>query len=318
MYNYQREDEIVWITELNSLDLPYNANRGGLPFLFSRYEAMDHTCDKCWKKTLSSRKAEEWKNKKLATKKHAKCNIEIIENNIVSKLDVDLSNVYGTDSNNEMWQTKYYKAPRDDFGNKFVPRKDLLTLKANISMVVEITAIEMDKNIITKKDEPMRLTVLEIKDRNGNQTKLTLFNASNADAYEVGIRLQLVDAQVNMRKQGTGYEQTEYPDGLNIPRWGSLSIFSGDMPKPKVDEKTVGFAVTDDTVIEQKEIRCEQEHCSKTALKSVGNIDAEQFYCVNCDKELCAICIYEHKTNYSLSGLTCDNEICRGSRGDNQ
>ena len=28
--------------------------------------------------------------------------------------------------------------------------------------------------------------------------------------------------------------------------------------------------------------------------------------------------IFEHKANYSLSGLTCDNEICHGSRNDNQ
>jgi hypothetical protein len=313
MNYYQREDAIVWVTDLKELDLPFNSNQAMIPFLFSRYEVMDHTCDKCWKKTLSSRKADEWVAKKLATKKHANCNIEVIENNIAKDLDVDLSNVLGTESNGELWNTKYFKAPRDDYGNKFVPRKDLLTLKANISMIVEITGIELDKNIITKREEPMRLTVLLIKDAQGNTSKLTLFNAELADEFEVGTRLQLVDAQVNMRKQdgrGSSYgESTEYPDGLNVPRWGSLTIFSGEMPTPK--PRIVAEVIA--PVLEEA-VRCEQEHCSKTCL-TVGD---EQFYCVNCDKELCAICIFEHKTNYSVSGLTCDNEICRGSRGANQ
>ena len=316
MYN-QREDEIVWVTDLEQLELPYNANQGNIPFLFSRYDVMDHTCDKCWKKTLSSRKAEEWKQKKLATKKHAKCNIEIIEKNIVKDLDADLSNVLGTESNTQLWETKWYNAKRDEYHRKVdVPRKDLLTLKSNISMIVEITEIELDKNIITKKDEPMRLTVLNIKDRNGNLSKLTLFNALDADDYEVGVRLQLTDAQVNMRKVESRHSYdapTEYPDGLNIPRWGSLNIFSGEMPKAVTPIES-GFAVVESESIDTESVRCEQKHCSKSSTKK-GD---EQFFCVNCNMELCAICIYEHKANYSLSGLTCDNEICVGSRGDNQ
>ena len=63
-------------------------------------------------------------------------------------------------------------------------------------------------------------------------------------------------------------------------------------------------------------MNCEQVHCNKSC---VGDDPVnEQFYCVNCYKELCAVCIFEHKANYSLSGLTCDNEICHGSRNDNQ
>jgi hypothetical protein len=33
--------------------------------------------------------------------------------------------------------------------------------------------------------------------------------------------------------------------------------------------------------------------------------------------ELCPICIFEHRTNYSKSGKECDNEICIGGRADN-
>ena len=61
---------------------------------------------------------------------------------------------------------------------------------------------------------------------------------------------------------------------------------------------------------------CEQKGCSKTCIND--NPSNEQFYCFKCDKELCAICVFEHKKNYSISGLSCDNELCRGSRNDNQ
>lgn len=311
---YQREDEIVWITDLDQLELPYNANSyESIPFLFSRFEVIDHTCNKCWKKTLSNNKANEWKQKKLATKKHANCDIEIVENNIAKDLDVDFSNVHGNEANNELYNKKWKNAKCDEFGNRFVIRKDLLTLKTNISMIVEITDIELDKNIITKSDVPMRLTVLTIKDRNNNLSKLTLFDAENADEFEVGTKLQLTDAQVNMRKGYDGRKQYEYPDGLNIPRWGSFKIFSGEMPKPKVILES-GFAVVEAESIDTEPVKCEQTHCSKSCIKK-GD---EQFFCVNCDMELCAICIFEHKANYSLSGLTCDNEICVGSRKDNQ
>ena len=57
-------------------------------------------------------------------------------------------------------------------------------------------------------------------------------------------------------------------------------------------------------------INCEQEHCPSTN-------EFEQFYCVKCDMELCPICIYEHRTNYSKSGKTCDDEICFGTREEN-
>lgn len=55
---------------------------------------------------------------------------------------------------------------------------------------------------------------------------------------------------------------------------------------------------------------CEQENCSKAEFN-------EQFYCVLCDMELCSICIFEHREAYSISGLKCDNQICRGSRIEN-
>jgi len=62
-----------------------------------------------------------------------------------------------------------------------------------------------------------------------------------------------------------------------------------------------------------KTVNCEQNHCSESAL----NEGDYQYFCVKCNMELCGICIHEHKTGTSISGLTCDNEICYGSRSEN-
>ena len=66
----------------------------------------------------------------------------------------------------------------------------------------------------------------------------------------------------------------------------------------------------------QNSINCEQEHCNKRNL----NLDPRdyQYYCWKCDKELCCVCIFEHQTDKSLSGLTCDQEIFYGSRKQNR
>lgn len=55
---------------------------------------------------------------------------------------------------------------------------------------------------------------------------------------------------------------------------------------------------------------CEQDKCSKSET-------TEQYFCHTCNMELCGVCIYEHRGDYSLSGLKCDNDILRGSRAEN-
>jgi hypothetical protein len=56
--------------------------------------------------------------------------------------------------------------------------------------------------------------------------------------------------------------------------------------------------------------KCEQYKCSKSET-------TEQYYCCKCDMELCGVCIYEHRKEYSISGLECDNSILIGSRDEN-
>ena len=60
-----------------------------------------------------------------------------------------------------------------------------------------------------------------------------------------------------------------------------------------------------------EQVRCEQKHCA-------GRGADTQFFCTKCNMELCSVCIFEHRTATSISGLSCDNEICYGSRKENQ
>jgi len=56
-------------------------------------------------------------------------------------------------------------------------------------------------------------------------------------------------------------------------------------------------------------VMCEQDGCA-------GIGQDEQFYCAKCGMELCSVCRFEHMKNYSISGLECDNDLCRGTRED--
>lgn len=61
---------------------------------------------------------------------------------------------------------------------------------------------------------------------------------------------------------------------------------------------------------------CEQTNCA-TLFPSEENSELwldDQFYCSKCDMELCSVCIFEHRTGTSISGLNCDSEILRGGR----
>jgi hypothetical protein len=52
---------------------------------------------------------------------------------------------------------------------------------------------------------------------------------------------------------------------------------------------------------------CEQPHCAEVGQD-------EQFYCAKCGMELCSVCRFEHMKGYSITGLECDNDICRGTK----
>ena len=237
MYGYSNEEsEIVWITNLNQLEDVYDFQQGHKPFIFSRYQVVDNTCEKILKKKfLSMKRAEAKKEKQLSYKKHAKCSVDIVEDKLIDKVDIDFSNVLGTESNARRWETNFYRFQSEQLDDGKFTRptlNSLITVKDNISLIATVEEVEFDKNLITKQEKQMRLTKLMLKDKNGNMASVTLFDSDMADNVQVGTKLQLVDAQVNMRMPQNS-NSDPLPDGLKIPPWGSISIFS---TKPELEK----------------------------------------------------------------------------------
>jgi len=337
MYGYNSDPEIIWIKDINQLNENYTFSNSMIPCIFARYNVVDHTCDRLWKKTLSLNKANEWVAKKLATKKHAKCKIDIEEDKLIDQVTIDLSNVLGTKSNWDRWENQPRK--RDCYDQPSIPRtiRDVLTVKSNISMIVKIDSVELDKNIITKKEESMRLTILNISDIYENKTTITLFNCEIADEFQEGKLVELKDAEVNMRTPKDDPYGEKHPDGMKIPKWGSISLYNGEWKKPvkeeinmeevanhfkELEEATADLdeynalveAINSGKITQEQfdnqlggGVRCGQLHCARRGQD-------EQFYCGKCDMELCSICRYEHMEGYSISGLKCDEYLIRGSR----
>lgn len=302
-YGYHSEPEIIWIKDLEQLNQPYKYSHSYIKFVFARFEIHDKTHDKVVKRTASIKKAEEKKARHLLYKKHTKCDVQIVENDLQSKLDLTLENVYGTDAS--------YKKPtlkkRMDDQSYNPTTRDYIIVDRNINMELKVAGIEVDKYLITKTDKQMRLTVLKVEDIVGNSTTITLFDSNIVDQLEENKFVKIKNAEVNMRKRS--YSNTTkidiFPEGLKIPSWASIEPISG-FSKPEGISIPVAF------VEPQKEevVRCEQVNCSGRGMD-------RQYYCTKCDMELCSICIFEHRRDTSISGLECDNEICYGSRKQN-
>lgn len=221
MSYYNERPSIIWIKSLDELGDPFvNGSLIGIPMLFSKKEVVDHTCEKTWKHCISQNKAEEALQKKKATKKHADCNIEIIDNPIQEQLTIEVQNIYGTHANrqlinnlNDMW-----------YNEQLVQKRDALTVQSNIDIVLQLENIVMDKMIVTKTGKEMRLTKLELKDWSGI-VEVTLFDSDIADNLEKDDYVELKQAQVNFYQ--------EVPQGLQIPRWGSIAKTTAPEPKER-------------------------------------------------------------------------------------
>ena len=280
--------------------------------VFAKYEVVDITHDnKIVAVKASPKTAEERKAKQLAYKKHAKCQVIVRENDIQAKLTLDLSNVFGTDASYKMVSDVEEKRRNSDFTWKPTIR-DLIIVDRNLNLELKVVGVEVDKNIITKKETEMRLTVLKVEDRKGNHTTITLFDNHICDKFDDPQKpnafVKLTNAEVNMRQRydQSGYpEKEKFPEGLKIPSWSKIEVIGGFSELPEEQIPTTIDQAEDNSVV-----RCEQVHCS-------GHGQNEQFFCVHCNMELCSVCIYEHKKDTSISGLECDNEICRGSRKAN-
>ena len=304
-YGYKSEPEIIWIKDLTQLNEPYKFSSEYIKFVFAKYEIVDKTHDKIVKRTASIKKAEEKKARHLAYKKHTKCDVQIIENDLQSKLDITLTNVYGTqasyDNIQKIRQRKY------DSSFEYVPlTRDFVMVDRNINMVLKISKVDLDKFIITKAGKEMRLTILKVEDRNSIQTTITLFDNDVADKITENQFIKITNAEVNMRKYKDSDEARA--DGLKIPSWAKLELIDAKgFPTPIESQIPEPISATKEIY---DEVRCEQIHCR-------GQGKDQQFYCVKCNMELCSICVFEHRKDTSISNLECDMEIYYGSRKQN-
>ena len=87
---------IHWVTTSDELDTEIQPSMMERPTVLATHKVVDHTCDKVHGNKGSLRKAEELLEKKRATKKHAKCEMEIVETNLSVGLVNSLADVYGT------------------------------------------------------------------------------------------------------------------------------------------------------------------------------------------------------------------------------
>src|SRR3990172_9937791 len=165
-YGYSSDPEIIWIKDLDQLDKPHQYSDSYIKFVFAKYEIYDKTHDKLVKRTASIKKAEEKKARHLLYKKHANCDVQIIENDLQSKLDLDLSNVYGTEASHNKKSKlydEYLEHSTSEAGVRTVDNsryertvRKYVLVDRNINMELNVTRIEVDKFIITKTDKQMR------------------------------------------------------------------------------------------------------------------------------------------------------------------
>lgn len=310
-YGYEKPS-IVWVKTIDQLDEPYPYDEYYIKTVFAKYHIIDVTHDnKLVGVKASPKTAEEKKQKQLAYKKHKDCEVIVKEVDLQASLVLNLSNVFGTDACvNRVG--KLYNQPTPLL-------RDNIIVDRNINMKLKVDKVEVDKNIITKTEKAMRLTVLNVSDVHGNTTSITLFDNDIVDKIntdELTI-IKVTNAEVNMRKYND--HDDPMPEGLKIPSWAKIEVADGfdisDTPSKSIQVPTQNK----DPVVITGLVKCEQQFCARanTKLQRFASGADEQYFCTKCNMSLCNICIFEHRADTSLSGLTCDNEICRGSRSDN-
>ncbi len=312
-YSSPPEPEIVWIKNIDQLNDKFPYDSYYKKCVFAKYQVIDITHDnKIVAVKASPKTAEARKARQLAYKKHAKCEVIVRENDIQAKLTLDLSNVFGNDASYEMIRNVEKKQSQEF---KWYPSiRDLIIVDRNINMELKITKVDLDKFIITKIGKEMRLTILQVEDRNGNHTAITLFDNDVVDKISENQIIKITNAEVNMRKYADSEESR--PEGLKIPSWAKLELISGfsevapsQIPEPLPQE------------IDHSEdpVRCEQTNCPDLIVGEHRNgVNGDlQFFCCKCNMELCPNCVHEHNSATSISGLTCDDQICHGSRLEN-
>lgn len=322
----------LWITSKDQLDLPvadneiqftYNHSFYGsssnpdthiVSFMIAQREVYDLTCNKSVKLCISANKADETICKKKATKKHSKCEFEIRDVLFADEIEYGFENLWGTSANNSLWMSyhiakKYYNFQLGSF----------ITRTSNITINARVVEIITDRFILTANNKQMRLTKYLCEDFRGQQETVTLFDFSDADKVEVGKTILKLD-KISMSHK----DPKKYQMSFTIPKWGSVAI-TDSLTSGKIQyESPLNYIMDgvfnhDSNLLVKEEpkpesqVICEQPYCA-----GVGK--DRQFFCMNCDLQICSVCRFEHMKNTSVTNKNCDENgmILFGTRGENQ
>lgn len=207
---------IVFIKSIEDLNVEADWKDFEYPFVFANYKVVDKTCNKVIKYFVSQSKAEAKKQKQLAYKKHANCEVVIEELNLLDGITVTLENVMGTLASAEHKRKK-------DLGSKPL-RRDFMTLKNNININGTVKSVIFDKDIDTRNGS-MRMTKIEFEDENLNTIPITLWGEMCA-GIEEGCKVEIKKAEINIFR--------ERFEGLQVPRYGSIKITFTPVKKVEV------------------------------------------------------------------------------------
>lgn len=245
-YYGQQDVGIVFIKSLEDLEKDADHHDYEAPFIFANYKVIDKTCNKELKFTVSLNKAEARKQRQLAYKKHAKCEVVIEELHLIDNLVVSVRDIYTTEE-----YMRKIRSLHDLPHEQAIKRSQVMALKNNINLNGTVKEIITDKDIGTRNGL-MRMMLIKFADSYGDTIEITLWGAM-AEGITEGATIEIRKAEINTY---------QYSNGLQVPRYGSVKITS-------VPEKPVPVELPEDGLIMKFNFK------SKEAFDILRNIEPE-------------------------------------------
>lgn len=217
-YDQPTQRPVVFIKSLDDLEVAAEQRDYDAEFIFANYKVVDKTCNKDLKFNVSLTKAEARRQRQLAYKKHAKCEVVIEELHLVDNLIVSLCDVSRTSA----YFDKIHNLRENTLENR-IKRSEILALTNNINMNGKIKSISTDK-IINTKNGPTRMMIVEFEDMSGETIDITIWG-DMAEGLVEGASVEIRKAEINTYTYGKG---------LQVSRYGSVKVTS--VPEKKVEQ----------------------------------------------------------------------------------
>lgn len=236
-YDQPREIGIVFIKSIEDLEKDAEYHDYQAPFLFANYKVVDKTCNKDLKFNVSLNKAEARRQRQLAYKKHAKCEVVIEELHLVDNMIMGVRDIFGRKEHHykvEAAADLTHERSKTDPSIR-IKRKEIMGFSNNINMNGKVKSIVSDK-IINTKNGQMRMLVIDFEDSYGDTIHVTIWG-DMANGIVEGSGLEIRKAEVSTYQYAVNYE-------LQIPRYGSVKITSVPEPVKPIKLPEDGLVMT--------------------------------------------------------------------------